>query len=215
MTLSTAAQPVPSAQPARPAYCPTTDEVREYLPLVGQTVARFVRRLPRSVLREDLVAAGTCGLLDALRRHPEDRGVSFEWYARIRIRGAIMDELRTQDWLSRRARKAAQAEAGDKATCTSVVSFDDLAEGTRAASLVDGDAQSPLEAVLSHRSQRDMARAVQKLPAREQKIVTMHYFQDVQLKAIAHELGVSEPRVSQLHSRAMGMLKTLLASDLD
>ena len=81
-------------------------EVTELMPLVHHAVGTMLKRLPPNVLRDDLVAAGTFGLLDALRRQaPAERGVEFGWYARVRIRGAILDELRSQDWLSRRARR--------------------------------------------------------------------------------------------------------------
>src|ERR1700760_2403351 len=86
-------------------------EVSEFMPLVHHVVATMLPRLPPNVLRDDLVAAGTFGLLDALRRQSAgERGVEFTWYARVRIRGAILDELRTQDWLSRRARRRFSSE---------------------------------------------------------------------------------------------------------
>ena len=82
---------------------PTREELDLYMPLVRQVVARVLRKLPPNVLREDLISAGTFGLIDALRKSV-DRGPAFEWYARVRIRGAVVDELRAQDWLTRRAR---------------------------------------------------------------------------------------------------------------
>jgi RNA polymerase sigma factor for flagellar operon FliA len=195
---------------------PTGDEVREHLPLVTQAVARFLRRVPPSVLREDLVAAGTCGLLDALRRAPLDRGPAFEWYLRIRIRGAILDELRAQDWLTRRARKTLQVvKEGGPVTCIGVVSFDDLSDQARAATMTDENAPSPFEMVVQRKDRAALGAAVQKLPAREQTIVRMHYFMDVPFKSIAAELRVSEPRISQLHARAMTRLKSLMSCERD
>src|SRR5215467_8820453 len=85
------------------AQIPTREELALYMPLVHQVVGRVLRKLPPNVLRDDLVAAGSFGLIDALRKSV-DRGPAFEWYARIRIRGAVVDELRAQDWLTRRAR---------------------------------------------------------------------------------------------------------------
>src|SRR5579862_3772358 len=95
---------------------PSREELTLYMPLVHQVVARVLRKLPPNVLRDDLVAAGTFGLVDALRKSTE-RGPAFDWYARIRIRGAVVDELRAQDWLTRRARTRvtraqAQGEVG-------------------------------------------------------------------------------------------------------
>lgn len=74
------------------------------LPLVHHLVADVARRVPRSVPREDLASAGMLGLAQAARMWDASRGVSFECYARARIRGAILDELRSRDWASRSVR---------------------------------------------------------------------------------------------------------------
>jgi RNA polymerase sigma factor for flagellar operon FliA len=76
----------------------------EHMHLVHRIVARFARRLPRSVRREDLEAAGTLGLFNALRSSDHTCAEMFAAYARIRIRGAILDELRRNDWSPRRRR---------------------------------------------------------------------------------------------------------------
>ena len=180
----------------------TADELRDYLPLVQQTVARIIARLPPNVLKEDLMAAGTYGLLNALRRS-EDRGPAFEWYARIRIRGAVVDELRAQDWLSRRARARRTSVAGSDPRA--VVGFDDLPE--QGQELEVADAPDPDELVDTHRSWQSVHAAIELLPPRERLLVQMHYLQGRPLKDVAAELGVSEPRVSQLHARAMTMLR--------
>src|SRR5437762_2634782 len=81
----------------RPANArPSTPEgarlLAEDRPVVLQIAGRFQRRLPRNVLRDDLVAAGMGGLWDAIVKHGSDRGESFDWYVRVRVRGAILDE---------------------------------------------------------------------------------------------------------------------------
>jgi RNA polymerase sigma factor for flagellar operon FliA len=169
-----------------------------------------LRKLPPNVLRDDLVAAGSFGLIDALRKSV-DRGPAFDWYARIRIRGAVVDELRTQDWLTRRARtRATKAQAQGEAGGASVVGFDDLPE-SQAHAFVDESMASPQEQVEQRMDRVALERAVGLLPEREANIVGWHYFEGVPFKAIASRLGVSEPRVSQLHARAMGRLRTTLA----
>lgn len=190
------------------------EELSLHMPLVHQVVARVLRRLPPNVQRDDLLAAGAIGLLDALRRSPE-RGPQFEAYARIRIRGAVVDELRAQDWLSRRARtraNLAQEGTGPSADRNSIVGFDDLPE-VQTAGLVDESAASPEEEVGQHSERAALERAVKLLPEREASIVTWHYFEGVAFKDIAARLGVSEPRISQLHARAMGRLRTNLEPD--
>jgi RNA polymerase sigma factor for flagellar operon FliA len=183
-------------------------EIAEYMPLVHQVVGTMLPRLPANVLRDDLLAAGTFGLLDALRRQsPSERGVEFTWYARVRVRGAIVDELRAQDWLSRRARRRFASES---TTSTAVVGIEDLPEDRRA--LADEASPTPEALVAARSDAHAVAKAVEKLPVRERNIITAHYFDGVQLRTIAQDMGVSEPRVSQLHARAVARLREYLAA---
>jgi RNA polymerase sigma factor for flagellar operon FliA len=194
---------------AAAASTPTREELAAYMPLVHQVVARVLRRLPPNVLREDLVAAGAYGLVDALRKNAE-RTTAFEWYARIRIRGAVVDELRAQDWLTRRARtRVTRAQASGEAASLSVVGFDDLPDG-QAFGHADPSATSPLSQVETRMERAALERAVGHLPEREASIVRWYYFEGAPFKDIAARLGVSEPRVSQLHSRAMARLRVLM-----
>lgn len=204
---------------ARRATCTLDQRVVQqmlctYAPLVRQIAGGFQRRLPRNVLREDLIAAGMSGLWDAIRRHADKPSESFEWYVRVRIRGAILDELRAQDWLPRRARAAA-AEANEqgesaRAFAPAVVRFDDVSEWEQnrcLATLASSEA-----AVDAKFTRETLARAVEQLPTRERHIVAAHYFRGVKFKDLGTELGVSEPRISQLHSRAMQRLRAIMAA---
>lgn len=185
----------------------------QYEPLVRKIAGGFQRKLPRNVLREDLIAAGMSGLWDAIRRHGETAGETFEWYVRVRVRGAILDELRAQDWLPRRARAAAasaSAESGEYVPPPAVVRLDDVSEWEQSRCLSDySSSESAVAAKFAHES---LTKAVEQLPERERHIVSSHYFRGVKFKELGLELGVSEPRISQLHSRAMRRLKTLMAS---
>lgn len=75
--------------------------VERYLPLVSSVVARLAMTLPESVDQNDLYSAGLIGLLQALRNYDPTCGASFETYARTRVRGAMLDELRRMDWVPR------------------------------------------------------------------------------------------------------------------
>ena len=75
--------------------------VEEYLPLVKSVVGRLQMSLPSHVDAEDLYSAGLVGLLDAIRHYNPKLGSTFETYARVRIRGAVFDELRRMDWVPR------------------------------------------------------------------------------------------------------------------
>jgi RNA polymerase sigma factor FliA len=203
---------------------PTSQDITEHLPLVQRIVAHFMRRLPRSVQREDLIAAGTLGLFHALRASEHTCPEMFAAYARIRIRGSIVDELRRHDWSPRR-RKEPTTVNGNQAPASvtsiagvsippvrprvAVFGFDDLPAGSTAGLAQEG--ASPLDDVLERREHEALHAAVAELPEREREIVRMRYFQGMPSKAIAQAMGLSEARISQLHARATNRLKDLLS----
>ena len=76
-------------------------ELMRYVPLVKRIACHLLGRLPASVLLEDLVQAGMIGLLEAYQNYDASKGASFETYAGIRIRGAMLDEIRRGDWIPR------------------------------------------------------------------------------------------------------------------
>ncbi len=185
--------------------------LERYSPLVRKIVGGFQRKLPRNVLREDLIAAGMGGLWDAIRRNPDGPSESFEWYVRVRIRGAILDELRAQDWLPRRARAAADAARATDAFVPpppAVVRFDDVSEWEQNRAL--SDASSSEAAVAAKERLESVILEIGKLPVRECRILTQHYFHGVKLRDLGAELGVSEPRISQLLTAAVGRLRVTL-----
>jgi RNA polymerase sigma factor for flagellar operon FliA len=187
------------------------DEVLEYLPLVERMATRMVRHLPPSVLREDLVAAGAMGLLDASRRFVGERGAQFEWYARVRIRGAMIDELRTLDWLTRHERSKARAHAvSGEGDALSVVGLEDLPEQQR--SPPTRESMSPAGLTEKRMDRQALSDAIARLPEREASIVSMHYVDGRPFKEIAEILQLSEPRISQLHTRAVKLLRRIMGA---
>jgi RNA polymerase sigma factor for flagellar operon FliA len=84
------------------------DSLVDYAPLVRKLALQLLARLPASVELDDLIQAGMIGLLDAVRRYQETADAQFETYATSRIRGAMLDELRSQDWLPRSVRSKAK-----------------------------------------------------------------------------------------------------------
>jgi len=85
---------------------PTSEDqmVGQYAPMVRRLALQLISRLPASVELDDLLQAGMMGLLDAVRRYQQTPDAQFETYAVMRIRGAMLDELRSQDWLPRSVR---------------------------------------------------------------------------------------------------------------
>jgi RNA polymerase sigma factor for flagellar operon FliA len=184
----------------------------QFTPVVQKIVGGFQRKLPRNVLREDLLAAGMIGLWDAIQRHGADADDGFEWYVRVRVRGAILDELRAQDWLPRRLRATVSnaAEGSEGSIPPSVVRLDDVSEFEQGRCL---SLPASGETELCERDdQRELEGAIDQLPERERHIVREHYFKGVRFKDLSAELGVSEPRISQLHTRAMQRLRDLMVS---
>lgn len=182
----------------------TTGEIRNYMPLVHRVVARIRRLLPSSVDWDDLVAAGLEGLHDALRRGTGHEDAAFACYAQIRIRGAILDNLRDRDWVPRAMRDR---------DSVSVVGIDDLSDVERAASSIDHSTRQADELLDEDDRRRRMARAIAGLPSRERTIIHLHYVEERRLSDIATMLSVSRPRVCQLHQRALARLRDELVAE--
>ena len=111
---------VPSASAAISAERAAAEDqlVRSHLPLINYMVAEIANRVPRHVCRDDLVSAAMAGLAQAARSFDASRGISFQRFASARIRGALLDELRSRDWASRSVRSKARdvAQATDHLT---------------------------------------------------------------------------------------------------
>lgn len=83
-------------------------QIEQYIPLVKRIAYHLMSRLPPSVQQDDLIQAGLIGLLEALRNYDASQGASFQTYARIRIRGAMLDEIRKNDWAPRSVHRKAR-----------------------------------------------------------------------------------------------------------
>lgn len=86
-------------------------QIEQYIPLVKRIAYHLMSRLPPSVQQDDLVQAGLIGLLEALKNYDATQGASFQTYARIRIRGAMLDEIRKNDWAPRSVHRKARMVA--------------------------------------------------------------------------------------------------------
>jgi RNA polymerase sigma factor (sigma-70 family) len=156
-------------------------------------IARAImRRMPCNVLREDLEQAALLGLVDALTRHPEGgQGPGFEWYLAARVRGSVLDELRRQDWSSRR--RGGQARA-------TVVHMEDVSDGGSPAQFATDD-ESPEDVAIR---QIDAAKAWgAPLSPRDARIMEAAYQRGRKWRDIGVDEGVSEARISQRVSRSL------------
>ncbi len=223
--------------------------VLTYAPLVKWVAGRVAATLPPHIEEGDLISYGLMGLTTAVERFDTDRQVRFETYAVTRIRGAIIDELRTQDWVPRsvrqRARDIERANAklehklhraptdeemaaalemtvGEfqdallQVSQSTIHALDEMWSvgdaGGDPVSLLDTlqDEQAPdPEALLAAQSLRDqVGEAIQRLPEREKVVIALYYYENLTLREIGEVLGVTESRVSQLHTKAVLRLRS-------
>lgn len=235
--------------------CPQRREqlILHYAPLVAMVASRVAMRLPSTVEHADLVSYGMFGLIDAIEKFEIDREIKFETYASSRIRGAIIDELRSIDWLPRSVRTKARAidraygelEATRHARPTeqdvadhlgvpvaevrvvhhqvasaNVVALDELlsfgVEHVDEASSLDvaqrGRADDPARTFENKETKYLLSQAIGQLADREKMVLTLYYFQTMTLAEIGTVLGVTESRISQMHTAAMVRLREILAA---
>ncbi len=221
------------------------DTVAQHAPLVKRIAYHLMSRLPPSVQADDLIQAGMIGLLEASRNYDATQGASFETYAGIRIRGAMLDEIRKNDWaprsVHRKARKVAEAvrmienikgrDARDSevagileisldeyhqmlqdASGYLVMSFEDMGVDDEAVASQFAD-KNPgiLEGLQRDDFKKSLSEAVAGLPERERLVMALYYDEELNLREIGAVLGVSESRVSQIHSQALIRLQARLS----
>lgn len=223
------------------------DELIEmYLPLINAVAQALASRLPACVDAEDLAGVGVMGLIDAIEKYDPDKCDNFKNYARIRIKGAMLDELRTLDWVPRSVRQVASRierkrrsleqdlgrsaegtevaeamgvtmdryhELRDRALGTGMISFEDIGtEGhpeqrSFTECLEDTAAVRPDDHTQKTEIKRVLMQSIESLPEREQYIISLYYLEGLNLKEIGSVLGVTESRISQIHTKALKVLR--------
>lgn len=214
--------------------------VEHYLSLVKIIVGRIAISLPAHVDRDDLISSGFFGLLDAIERYDPVRGNKFETYAGVRIRGAILDYLRSKDWLPvslrqkiRRYEQAVstlEAKLGRAATDKEVAEYLDISleslqqivcqlniatviplEEYIRSEKADTALVSPVDNLEMKELQESLAEAIDKLPEKERIVVSLYYYNELTLREISVILKLSEARISQLHTKAIFRLRGYLS----
>ena len=227
-----------------------------YSPLVKYVAGRMGSGLPAHIEEADLISYGLLGLIGALERFDPDREIKFETYAIPRIKGSIIDELRSLDWVPRSVRSKARAiervcarlenqlqraptdeeiaaeldltmsefhhSLGQIAN-TSMVALDELwaisgSEGDSASlidTLEDPKSHDPSRMLDLSEMKTRLALAIDALPPREKIVIALYYYETLTLREIGEVLGVTESRVSQLHTKAILRLKGRLRDEIE
>jgi len=227
--------------------------IMDYAPLIRFVAQRIAARLPSNIEIDDLISAGVIGLMDAIEKYDPSRDNKFKTYAEFRIRGAILDELRSQDWVPRSIRdkakkidrtyaeleqrygRAVSDEELSKAMGIDLNEYYTMVSRVKAVTLLSidelsgpgqSDKKSLLECLenigsknpfmqLKSKGIRELLiRNIEELPDKQKLVLSLYYYEDLNLKEIGKVLEVTESRVSQLHTQAVsklkGKLKTLL-----
>ncbi|MBA2342014.1 MAG: RNA polymerase sigma factor WhiG [Thermoleophilaceae bacterium] len=228
--------------------------VLAYSPLVKYVAGRMGSGLPAHVEEADLISYGLGGLITAIERFEPERGIKFETFAITRIKGSIIDELRSLDWVPRSVRSRAKAierasgklehllhraptdeelaeelelsveefeESLIKIANSSVIALDELwtvsDESGDQVSLLDTiedeNAAEPSAEYDAGALKDHLSEAIARLPEREKLVVALYYYESLTLREIGEVLGVTESRVSQLHTKAILRLKARLQEE--
>ena len=224
--------------------------ILEYANVVNLVAGRLSMYLGYTVEYDDLVGYGIFGLIDAIDKYDMAKNVKFETYASLRIRGAILDQIRKMDWIPRTLRQkqkrmdtavakleseygraATPQEVADErgitldeyenwkteAEFTNLVSLDDyLEQGSEGRIETFGTKfQQPENAIQKQELKEMLVEALRTLTEKEQKVITLYYYEELTLKEISEILSVSESRVSQLHTKALQKIKVQLGDSVD
>jgi len=228
--------------------------IMEYAPLIRYIAQKIAIRLPSNIELDDLISSGVIGLMDAIEKYDPTRDNKFKTYAEFRVRGAILDELRAQDWVPRSVRDKAklldktivrlESDLGrsptdeEVAECLSVSmeEFHELINQTRPVSLLSIDDAATFSNVdkksilnildscklsnpfnqLNLKSVKEVVtKAIEELPEKQRLVLSLYYYEDLNLKEIGKVLRVTESRVSQLHAQAVTRLRAKLAQHFD
>jgi len=223
----------------------------EFLSLVKYVVGKIMVYLPPFVDKEDLIEYGILGLIEAAEKYDSKKETKFGTYAISRIRGAILDYLRSQDWLPRSVRDKAtmvrdtyisleqklnRPPRSDEIAAVlkihpaewdkllAEISFgtflsleeynqksEDNSREDRNQQIKDTKFNDPLNDLETQEEKTLLANAISELPKRERLVITMYYYEDLMLKEISQLIGISESRVSQLHHRALFILRARMS----
>lgn len=218
----------------------------KYAPLVKYVAGKMSIRFINYIEYDDLISYGVFGLIDAIEKFDYTKGIKFETYASIRIRGEIIDNIRKLDWVPRLIRQKSQSlenaylslesnlgrvpldheiaeelnvsvskikDMYREASILSIISLDDFLDQNHEGvfdAINNNTLERPEVAYGKLEIKEILVSAIKNLSEKEQKVISLYYFDDLTLKEISKIMHVSESRISQLHSKAVFKLKEKL-----
>jgi len=230
--------------------------VLEHTPLIRYIVNRIAVRLPSHIDLDDLHNTGVIGLMDAIEKYDPGKNCKFKTYAEFRIKGAILDQLRSLDWVPRSVRQksrrleraygeveqrlgrsASEEEVADSLGLQ-IDKFHELLNQVRGISLVnleeirgggqDGErtgsfadivedvhAENPFATLKLTEMKQIIADTIGTLPEKERLVISLYYYEDLNMKEIGNILGITESRVCQIHTKSVLRLRSKLKSSVD
>ncbi|MBW2664963.1 MAG: FliA/WhiG family RNA polymerase sigma factor [Deltaproteobacteria bacterium] len=230
--------------------------VLEHTPLIRYIVNRIAVRLPSHIDLDDLHNTGVIGLMDAIEKYDPDKNCKFKTYAEFRIKGAILDQLRSLDWVPRSVRQksrkleraygeveqrlgrmASEDEVADSLGLQ-IEKFHELLNQVRGISMInleevrgtnaDGDrsgtfadivedvnSENPFATLKLTEMKSVVADTIASLPEKERLVISLYYYEDLNMKEIGGILGITESRVCQIHTKSVLRLRSKLKGILD
>lgn len=232
-----------------------TSLTNQHVGLVHHVARQLSRRLHDKVELDELVSAGSIGLMQAAASYEPTRGLTFSTYAVPRIRGSMLDELRRHDHMSRGARRKARAigtaresltrqlgrepkaaelaaelnlststlrewelevdGAGEVSLHVAPRSFCDEGQLTAAGAIPDERTPAIDERIGHEERIAILGIAIRCLRPQERTVLSLYFYEELTLQEIAHVLGLSASRISQIRAEALAKLRTQLKSALD
>ncbi len=221
--------------------------IEEFLPVIKHLAFKMSKGFDDNTATDDLISAGVTGLLEAIDKFDEERGVKLKTFAYLRIRGAMIDELRSKDWFSRSARSKSKMieeiinklviklgrhpddmEIAEELNIDldeymslvkdfknlTILSLDEIYESIgegkeRAIGYAMDEAEDPSAYAEFHEIEGILAREIDRLPEKQKLVLSLYYYEDMNMKEIAAALGITEARVSQIHSQAILNLRAV------
>lgn len=225
--------------------------ILEYAALVKIVAGRLSMYLGGNLEFEELVSFGIFGLIDAIDKFDMSKEVKFETYASLRIRGAILDQIRKMDWIPRTVRqkqkkideaiRELELKNGRFATdeeiarylgvseeellswqaqlkVTNVVSLNEFVEqGSEPVmdATFNSHFEQPEQVIEQEELQEKLRESLNVLTEKEKQVILLYYYEEMTLKEISQVLEVSESRVSQLHTKAIRKMRSVMGEYMD